>query len=179
MFNKKGLNLRKVATIAASLAVTTIFVSCKSNKEITQLAQKHRMEVADKPIGKITENGDTLRIVREVTFIGNDSVTRTVRAMSSSNAPIVKFAVKKDGTIRNARIVHSSGNPLIDAEAIRVTSAAPKWDPPFRKSTGKPINVTVRYPMSYTFIDSELITDFTALSEFYKFLALQQKREIE
>ncbi|MDE6002902.1 MAG: energy transducer TonB, partial [Prevotella sp.] len=59
---------------------------------------------------------------------------------------IVNFFVDKDGSVTDARVVHSS-NPLLDAEALRVVSSMPNWTPGMQK--GKPVRVRYTVPVSF------------------------------
>jgi len=108
--------------ITVFLILAVFVFACSSSKHTTQMAQREkdaRMNAVGKPIGKITESGDTLRIVgvREITF--EDGTTRNVALMMSTIAPVVQVNRNKDGTVRNVKVLHSSGNPAIDDEGIR------------------------------------------------------------
>lgn len=59
---------------------------------------------------------------------------------------VVSFVVNKDGTVKDAKIVRSV-DKSIDAEALRVISAMPKWQPGYQD--GKV--VSVRYTVPVTF----------------------------
>lgn len=59
---------------------------------------------------------------------------------------IATFVVEKDGSVSNAKVVKSV-NPLLDAEALRVISAMPKWKP--GKQNGKVVNVKYTVPISF------------------------------
>ena len=39
------------------------------------------------------------------------------------------FVVDKSGSIKDVKIIKSAGNAELDAEAIRVVKAMPKWTP--------------------------------------------------
>lgn len=59
---------------------------------------------------------------------------------------IVQYVVQKDGSITDVKVVKSV-HPLLDTEAIRVTTTMPKWIP--GEYNGNP--VSVRYTMPITF----------------------------
>ena len=59
---------------------------------------------------------------------------------------IVRFVIGSDGTVGNVEIVRGV-DPQLDAEAVRVINAMPKWTP--GKQDGKP--VAVRYTIPVTF----------------------------
>lgn len=59
---------------------------------------------------------------------------------------VVSFVVNKDGTVKDAKIVRSV-DKSIDAEALRVISAMPKWLPGYQNGKA----VKVRYTVPVTF----------------------------
>lgn len=59
---------------------------------------------------------------------------------------VVSFIVNKDGTVKDAKIVRSV-DKSIDAEALRVISAMPKWQPGYQDGKA----VSVRYTVPVTF----------------------------
>ncbi len=59
---------------------------------------------------------------------------------------IVQFIVKKDGSIIEPKVVKPV-DPLLDAEAVRVVSAMPKWNP--GKQRGQAVNVRFTLPISF------------------------------
>ncbi|KAA6566822.1 energy transducer TonB, partial [Salmonella enterica subsp. enterica serovar Lubbock] len=59
---------------------------------------------------------------------------------------LVTFVVGKDGSISNAELVRSVSEEL-DAEAIRVVSSMPKWQP--GTQNGKPVNVKFTVPVTF------------------------------
>lgn len=58
----------------------------------------------------------------------------------------VNFVVGKDGSITNAKILKAV-DPLLDAEALRVINAMPKWIP--GKDKGKEVAVQFTLPISF------------------------------
>ncbi len=58
----------------------------------------------------------------------------------------VQFVVKSDGTVADAKVVNSV-DPLLDAEALRVVKAMPKWKPGMQ--SGKAVNVKYNIPISF------------------------------
>ena len=57
------------------------------------------------------------------------------------------FVVKKNGKIGDFEIARSSGNELLDKEAMRVVKKMPKWKPGMDK--GKKVNVLFALPISF------------------------------
>ena len=149
--------MKKVFVIlVAIIAVTTsTFAQNGKRKKVTQIVQENRMRVVDKPIGKITESGDTLRMVgvREIETV--DGLTRNVTLMMSAIAPVVEVYTKRDGSIRKVKILHSSGNPAIDIEGIREIES--RHIPPRRVSDGKTMRVRFINSVSYLLFEPETI----------------------
>ena len=61
---------------------------------------------------------------------------------------VVKFTIGKDGAVRGAHIVKSSGNALLDAEAVRTISKAPNWAPGY-DSEGKAVKTNLVMPVVF------------------------------
>ncbi len=59
---------------------------------------------------------------------------------------IATFIVNKDGSISDAKVVKSVF-PSLDAEALRVINAMPKWAP--GKQNGKPVRVKYCVPITF------------------------------
>ena len=59
---------------------------------------------------------------------------------------VVNFIVEKDGSLTNVNVMRSV-DPLLDAEAIRVVKAMPKWTP--GKQKGKPVRVKFNIPVTF------------------------------
>ena len=59
---------------------------------------------------------------------------------------IVSFIIDVDGSVTNAKVVKSV-YPSIDAEALRVVNAMPKWTP--GKLASKPVRVKYNIPITF------------------------------
>ena len=59
---------------------------------------------------------------------------------------IVTFVVGKDGSISDAKLMRSV-DPLLDAEALRVTNSMPKWKP--GRQNGEPVAVKYTIPVTF------------------------------
>ncbi len=59
----------------------------------------------------------------------------------------VKMIIRKDGSVGQAEIVRSTGNELLDAEALRVVRAMPKWKP--GRQNGQFVNVYYTLPVVF------------------------------
>ena len=68
---------------------------------------------------------------------------------------IISFVVEKDGSISSAEVIKSVHEQL-DAEALRVISAMPKWKP--GKQRGKVVRVEYAIPIKYRLDGSPYLT---------------------
>ena len=59
---------------------------------------------------------------------------------------VVSFVVEKDGSLSDVRVARSV-DPELDAEALRVVSSMPKWNPGMDK--GKYVRVKYNVPVSF------------------------------
>ena len=69
---------------------------------------------------------------------------------------IITFVIEKDGSIEDAEVVKSV-DPALDAEALRVVKAMPKWTP--GKQDGKPIRVKYTMPITFALQGGDVIPD--------------------
>ncbi|MBR5477379.1 MAG: energy transducer TonB [Bacteroidaceae bacterium] len=60
---------------------------------------------------------------------------------------IITFVVKKNGKVKDFEVARSSGNKLLDKEAMRVIKKMPKWKPGMHE--GKNVNVMFALPISF------------------------------
>jgi protein TonB len=60
----------------------------------------------------------------------------------------VQFVVEKDGKVSNVSLKKSSGNSLLDAEAMRAVESMPKWTP--GKQGGSPVRVSFVLPVQFS-----------------------------
>ena len=63
---------------------------------------------------------------------------------------IVKFVIRKDGSVTDVTVVRSV-DPLLDAAALKVTQEMPNWLP--GKQRGKVVNVSYTLPISFNLLD--------------------------
>ena len=81
-------------------------------------------------------------------FIQNSlKYPESAKAAGTEGKAFVQFVVKADGSIENVEIMRSSGDASLDAEALRVVKAMPKWRPAMNK--GKAVNVKFVLPIVY------------------------------
>ena len=59
---------------------------------------------------------------------------------------LVSFDICEDGAVRNVKVLRGV-HPSLDAEAARVLSASPKWEPGYQD--GKPVKVSFNFPVVF------------------------------
>lgn len=102
-------------------------------------------------------NGDTIaRFVEHMPeFRGNISeylslnlhYPESARKAGKEGRAGIEFVVNPDGKVGSVRIVKSSGDPALDAEAKRVVTSMPDWKPGMQD--GKPVSVVFTVPVSF------------------------------
>lgn len=63
-----------------------------------------------------------------------------------SGRVFVRFVVEPNGNVSNVEVVRGV-DPALDAEAVRVVSSSPKWEP--GKQRGKPVRVAYTFPIVF------------------------------
>jgi protein TonB len=64
-----------------------------------------------------------------------------------SGVSIVAFTIDQTGRASNIRILKSSGNPILDGEAMRVIRKMPNWTP--GKVNGRNVSVMQKVPVVF------------------------------
>ena len=59
---------------------------------------------------------------------------------------MVSFDICEDGVVRNVKVMRGV-HELLDAEAVRVISSSPKWEPGIQD--GKPVKVKYQFPIIF------------------------------
>ena len=77
----------------------------------------------------------------------NIKYPEAAKVAGAEGKAFVQFVVKADGSISDVQIMRSTGNESLDAEALRVVKAMPKWRPAMNK--GKAVNVKFVLPIVY------------------------------
>ena len=93
----------------------------------------------------------------------SQNIKYPAEAMDAGKAgrAIVQFVVRKDGSISDAKIVRSTDDSSLDAEALRVVSSMPKWKPGMQG--GKAVNVLFNLPVVFKLQDKEAKATVIAL----------------
>ena len=129
----KALSVVPVAAIAVSaFAMESNTVSSESTA-IESVQARHKARAA-----KATKALDKAEVMPEFTGGGTALISylkenvkypaAAAKAKKQGKA-IVGFVVDKSGSIKDVKIMESAGNAELDAEAIRVVKAMPKWTP--------------------------------------------------
>ena len=140
------------------------------NREIVPIGPPpaNQEETQYRTVTQTVKAGDTIRgvvtershepVLESAGFPGGmgellQHVRRTVRYpaacrdSSIQGRVIVSFTIDEDGTPKDPEVV-TSVHPLLDAEAIRVINAMPKWIP--ARSDGKPVSVKYTIPINFS-----------------------------
>ncbi|MBR6874957.1 MAG: TonB family protein [Bacteroidales bacterium] len=117
--------------------------------------------IAETPTTQNPPAGDSVpfaSIEQKPTFNGGDAVEFSKWVAENLKYPkeayedgiqgrvMVAFKVCEDGEVRDVKVIRGV-NELLDAEAVRVVSASPKWEPGYQD--GKPVNVTYSFPVVF------------------------------
>ncbi len=60
---------------------------------------------------------------------------------------MLQFVINPDGSVSDTQVIRSSGYEALDAEAVRVISSSPKWEPSLKD--GKPVKITFQFPVIF------------------------------
>ena len=69
------------------------------------------------------------------------------KAQNIQGRVMLQFVVGADGALRDIQVVRSA-HELLDAEAVRVVSASPKWEPGYN-AEGKAVPVSFMFPLVF------------------------------
>ena len=76
-----------------------------------------------------------------------------LKAKGTQGRVVVQFVVSKDGSLSGAKVIRKV-DPLMDAEALRVINAMPRWKPGMQD--GKPVAVKYTVPVLFSLGEGEL-----------------------
>ncbi|MBR1595819.1 MAG: TonB family protein [Phocaeicola sp.] len=141
------------------IASMTVIKNPESLKEFGEKGRDGVILITTKAHEKTSSGEDALEVVEEMPeFPGGEIelmkfISRNVKypddakEAGKAGRVIVKFVIDKDGSISDATILRSV-YPSIDAEALRVVNAMPKWNP--GKVKGEPVKVKYTLPLSFS-----------------------------
>ena len=122
--------------------------SCTATAPVTLL--KDTVTGEDKRVFMVCEKapefpGGTEAMMRFLS--ANIQYPADAAAAGVSGNVYVKFVVEADGSVSNIELMRSSGTASLDAEAMRVVGAMPKWNPGMQG--GEPVNVSFVVPVAF------------------------------
>ena len=141
------------------IASMTVLKNPESLKEFGEKGKDGVILITTKAHEKTSSGEDALEVVEEMPeFPGGEIelmkfISRNVKypddakEAGKAGRVIVKFVIDKDGSISDATILRSV-YPSIDAEALRVVNAMPKWNP--GKVKGEPVKVKYTLPLTFS-----------------------------
>ena len=141
------------------IASMTVIKNPESLKEFGEKGRDGVILITTKAHEKTSSGEDALEVVEEMPeFPGgvaelmkflqaNVKYPDDAKEAGKAGRVIVKFVIDKDGSISDATILRSV-YPSIDAEALRVFNAMPKWNP--GKVKGEPVKVKYTLPLSFS-----------------------------
>ena len=143
-------------------AVKNVVVKAKKDATVSNVVVKKKNPVADEEvaIGVIDDDKDdrVWNVVEQMPkFPGGDAGLMSflkdnlkypaeAEKAGKQGRVVVTFVVGKDGAVNNAKVVRSVDEKL-DAEALRVVNAMPKWQP--GKQRGQDVNVMYTIPVTF------------------------------
>jgi TonB family protein len=143
-------------------AVKNVVVKAKKDATVSNVVVKKKNPVADEEvaIGVIDDDKDdrVWNVVEQMPkFPGGDAGLMSflkdnikypaeAEKAGKQGRVVVTFVVGKDGAVNNAKVVRSVDEKL-DAEALRVVNAMPKWQP--GKQRGQEVNVKYTIPVTF------------------------------
>ena len=141
------------------IASIDVIKNPESLKEFGEKGKDGVILITTKAHEKTSSGEDALEVVEEMPeFPGGEIelmkfISRNVKypddakEAGKAGRVIVKFVIDKDGSISDATILRSV-YPSIDAEALRVVNAMPKWNP--GKVKGEPVKVKYTLPLTFS-----------------------------
>ncbi len=165
MMLKKKSNPWRSATALYILPATALALSLfASPQEVTGTETNEPATVATDKVSEIAEINDTIKsqifqvcekvpefpggIKAMMEFLGkNVKYPIESREKGKEGRSIVTFVVNETGAISNVSIYKSSGDDLLDKEAIRVVSSMPKWTP--GEQRGEAVKVRYTIPVAF------------------------------
>jgi len=159
MMNKQTSNplarlkyLLFVPLTIALMAMNSSVIRANVQKEEVREAQTVKKAAPDNKVYEVCEQmpsyvGGQPALMRYL--IENVRYPKAAVEAKQQGRVVVQFVVEKDGAVSSVKLLKSV-TPLLDAEAIRVVKAMPKWNP--GKHNGKNVRVRHSVPVSFKLI---------------------------
>ena len=156
MMNKQTSN--PLARLKYLLFVPLTIALMAMNSSVIRANVQKKVVKTTKTTKKADASNKVYEVVEQMpTFPGGDAALMKYLAenikypVSAQKAKeqgrvVVQFIVEKDGTVTGVKTVRSVA-PALDAEAVRVIKAMPKWTP--GRQGGQPVRVNYNVPVSF------------------------------
>ena len=144
------------------IAEGVLIVHSESVEQKNNAVQQAQKSV--KPIKDSINNDEVFQIVEDMPLFpgGEDALRKWIGENVKYPAPAaengihgkvyVQFVVEADGSVSRAKVVRGV-DPSLDAEALRVVNASPKWKPGYQGGKAVPVSYTV--PINFALDNGE------------------------
>lgn len=135
--------MHKFISLLGLFILTLLWVSCQSKQELVKNEKGRSLNVVMIPDiqPEFTRGNVSAWIATRLKY--PESAVRK----QATGRVFVEFVISKKGKVINSRVIRSSGDKALDAEALRVVSELPCWKPGRLK--GK--KVATQYVLPVTF----------------------------
>ena len=124
---------------------TKVEVKAETGEDTTQIKNAEPTDKAYEVVEQMpTFKGGDAALMKYLSE--NIKYPETAEKAGEQGRVVVNFIVEKDGAVSNVKVVRSV-TPTLDAEAVRVIKAMPKWVP--GKQDGKFVRVKYNVPVSF------------------------------
>lgn len=135
--------MRKFISLIGLLILTLVWVSCQSKQELVKNEKNRSLNVVMVPdIQPVFTPGNVSAWIAARVKYPEAAVRKRV-----TGRVFVEFIISTKGKVTNSRVLRSSGNKDLDAEALRVVSELPRWKPGRLKGE----KVATKYVLPVTF----------------------------
>gem|GEM_PF-1775603 len=133
------------------------------SEDVPEVAQKAVEEAADAVAEEVDEAGNKVLpyqlVSTKPSFSGKDansfskwvgqniSYPAEAQEAGVEGTSLLGFRVNTDGSVSNVKVLKSSGNELLDNEAVRVVSSSPKWTS--GQQNGENVPVSYVFPVVF------------------------------
>lgn len=137
--------MRKFISLLGLFILTLLWVSCQSKQELVKNEKGRSLNVVTIPDiqPEFTRGNVSAWIAARLKY--PESAVRK----QATGRVFVEFVISKKGKVINSRVIRSSGDKALDAEALRVVSELPRWKPGHLK--GKKVAIQYVLPVTFSF----------------------------
>ena len=130
---------KPIIVVAVFIVIASLLTSCRLSRNTQNMPYVHKIDLGDlfiegyvdkDPVFRGDNLGDSLReYIKENMVYPADALKDSIQGVV-----IVQFTVEKDGSITDVKALKEV-HPLLDAEAVRLFSEMPKWEPGMLRDT--------------------------------------------